>query len=81
MLPLSEEKINCFDLEEQSISSDCLVTNSSSGTDSDLELVNSSPVLESAGKAGHHQGSSNTGLYNGPINLALTDPQEFSKQQ
>ena len=60
MLPLSEEKINCFDLEE-SISSDCLATNSSSGTDSDLELVNSSPVLESAVKAA--QGLSNTGMF------------------
>ena len=70
MLPLSEEKINCFDLEE-SISSDCLATNSSSGTDSDLELVNSSPVLESAVKAA--QGLSNTGMFFTKVSHCFTE--------
>ena len=73
---LNEEKVMSFDLESSASGSQIHEFTNSSGTDSDLELVNSSPVLESAGKMGltsrHHggQGSLKSGSSNNQISRA-----------
>ena len=72
---LNEEKVMSFDLESSASGSQIHEFTNSSGTDSDLELVNSSPVLESAGKMGltsrhHGQGSLKSGSSNNQISRA-----------
>ena len=72
---LDEEKVMSFDLESSASGSQINEFTNSSGTDSDLELVNSSPVLESAGKMGltsrhHGQGSLKSGSSNNQISRA-----------